>query len=657
MAGRATISGELTLGNSRALQTLRETQAAAKRYREEISKIQGAASLPLPDIARNNPNLRRRQQFGSPFGPEWEAGLRRGTDRLKLELERQAELYRRNNPTLRMEPPPLLRMQGSRALRAGTPGGGGGAGGRGGQGGGSGFSSPGMGLLMLSQTVDDAQYGLRGVVNNVAPLIMAFGGTAGLAGAVTVAAVGVNLLSQAWDKLNNKQELAKSNAESMEKYQENVAKSLQKAADAGNAYAQARSRLTQLEQLGAAFPREQAERLERVVALSDRLRRLDLERLPAAEKLRAIAEDTSRAEEEQNARELAAAQERVNLQRARMKESQDRLTAMRRELKDLEGNVGGATTNAQRQRMAFLTNAIPGEEDRLRTLGEDSSNSRALREAESRRDVELPKEREIRRREAENSIMDQKAGETSRAFLGIFDKINNAIQAADRIAQAYEQARLKAADQAKQQANLSSQLEIAEARSKGQRGKADRLQKAADLQSSTQKYLDAGYTPDEAASMAQREQDARTRRPGQIRGAGRNGAGPGGGGGGANGGGGRRSLLDEAKNAPSNLIGRGADPRPSLLDGQGFNTPSALDEYERDKRERPSIFTPRPQRPSRGGGAKGDATAADGQPGGASTAPQKADPAVTALLEDMKGGINKLVGLFGARNGGDGGSN
>jgi hypothetical protein len=46
-----------------------------------------------------------------------------------------------------------------------------------------------MGFLAFSQAVEDAQYGIRGVLNNIPQMIMGFGGTMGLAGALSLAAV------------------------------------------------------------------------------------------------------------------------------------------------------------------------------------------------------------------------------------------------------------------------------------------------------------------------------------------------------------------------------------------------------------------------------------------------------------------------------------
>lgn len=49
-------------------------------------------------------------------------------------------------------------------------------------------------LLMFSQAAEDAQYGIRGILNNIPGLVMALGGGMGLAGAVSIAAVGISQL-------------------------------------------------------------------------------------------------------------------------------------------------------------------------------------------------------------------------------------------------------------------------------------------------------------------------------------------------------------------------------------------------------------------------------------------------------------------------------
>lgn len=64
----------------------------------------------------------------------------------------------------------------------------------------TGSSKLAMTMLNLGYIADDAAYGMRGVINNVAPLVMGMGLGAGVAGAVQILAVGLNYASGAWDE-------------------------------------------------------------------------------------------------------------------------------------------------------------------------------------------------------------------------------------------------------------------------------------------------------------------------------------------------------------------------------------------------------------------------------------------------------------------------
>ncbi len=67
----------------------------------------------------------------------------------------------------------------------------------GGGGAGGGFNA--QGLLQSSYLIDDLQYGLKSIVNNIPQVVMGLGGSAGIAGALGIAAVAVNVLSNHWD--------------------------------------------------------------------------------------------------------------------------------------------------------------------------------------------------------------------------------------------------------------------------------------------------------------------------------------------------------------------------------------------------------------------------------------------------------------------------
>jgi hypothetical protein len=60
----------------------------------------------------------------------------------------------------------------------------------------------GLAVLEFSRLIEDAQYGVAGVLNNIPTLTMLMGGPAGLAGAVSLVAVGANLLYKHWGDLS-----------------------------------------------------------------------------------------------------------------------------------------------------------------------------------------------------------------------------------------------------------------------------------------------------------------------------------------------------------------------------------------------------------------------------------------------------------------------
>jgi hypothetical protein len=66
-----------------------------------------------------------------------------------------------------------------------------------------GSRNTGYAILMMSQAIEDAQYGLAAVSNNLPGIVAALGGPAGLAGVVSIVATGANLLYRNWDTLSS----------------------------------------------------------------------------------------------------------------------------------------------------------------------------------------------------------------------------------------------------------------------------------------------------------------------------------------------------------------------------------------------------------------------------------------------------------------------
>ena len=70
-----------------------------------------------------------------------------------------------------------------------------------------------MALLEFSRGFEDLQYGVRGVLNNIPPLVMSLGGGAGLAGVISLAAVSLSMLGNVFDTSKDKIKGAGDNAD------------------------------------------------------------------------------------------------------------------------------------------------------------------------------------------------------------------------------------------------------------------------------------------------------------------------------------------------------------------------------------------------------------------------------------------------------------
>lgn len=139
--------------------------------------------------------------------------------------------------------------------------GGGGIAGRGGRGGGS--MNLGQAGLEASRAIEDLQYGFNGIVNNIPSLVMGLGGTAGVAGAFSLAAVGANQLikylgKEMPDAAAEGAKAAKADIESLNKSLEDMALELRSLASGESirrlrAEALSAAAADEAQQAGAAF--------------------------------------------------------------------------------------------------------------------------------------------------------------------------------------------------------------------------------------------------------------------------------------------------------------------------------------------------------------------------------------------------------------------
>lgn len=105
-------------------------------------------------------------------------------------------------------------------------------------------TNAGQAALQMSYFVDDMQYGLRGIMNNIPMLITSLGAGAGLAGVIGIAAVAVSVL---WDKFGGAKK-AKDDAEQLKEKMQEVKTAIENASTAANKAFQT-SMETYLEQL------------------------------------------------------------------------------------------------------------------------------------------------------------------------------------------------------------------------------------------------------------------------------------------------------------------------------------------------------------------------------------------------------------------------
>jgi hypothetical protein len=82
-------------------------------------------------------------------------------------------------------------------------------------------ANAGRAMLTFSQGFEDAQYGIRGVLNNIPGLILSLGGGAGLTGVISVAAVSLNIL---WEKFGQVEKKAGSTAKALTDYFKDVSR-------------------------------------------------------------------------------------------------------------------------------------------------------------------------------------------------------------------------------------------------------------------------------------------------------------------------------------------------------------------------------------------------------------------------------------------------
>lgn len=265
----------------------------------------------------------------------------------------------------------------------------------------SGFSNAGMGVLMLSQTMDDLQYGMAATVNQIPGLIMAFGGSAGLAGAVqgTVIAfkalggVIVNEYKKAWDQLtgeNQYQKLIAQNEAVAESHERMLAALRIGAAQAGDRTAEGAAGMADYDKRHRAQLQERHEAKKAELAIEQEIAKQKLAGLEPAQKAVALNELEKKQAAEKLDMEKKFYQERLtNLKNAtgytgNRHEDEKRLRELQEEERALALKPDDTKTEKEKRRAAAIGGDITAERTRIDTArGMFDADSAALRKAEA----------------------------------------------------------------------------------------------------------------------------------------------------------------------------------------------------------------------------------------------------------------------------------
>ena len=361
MAREAALSARLKLDDSDVQKKIRAQNthyqaliSQNKRYKDKIAADNESARKKeeiREQLAARKQMARDREKF-----EKWKAQNAAATAEKVKRWKKEQELE-----TVLQSHPAAQRMAGSRVLNAPTS-----SAGKGGKGAAAsgGASNAGMAMLMFSQGLEDAQYGIKGVLNNIPPLVMAMGGSAGLAGAVSIAAVSLTALSKAFAKLNQDQVLAEGNAKRLTAFTERSAKANQDAEAAGQKQAEAFREQFTLMDLKREYDQQELTRKEKLAAAEREIQMAQLERLNGSERMQKEHELTTRAERERLAAEETAAQRQAEVDAKKLAEirtRQQEALAMLKEYEEMKALAEKTATRGNNEidaKAARMTGAV-----------------------------------------------------------------------------------------------------------------------------------------------------------------------------------------------------------------------------------------------------------------------------------------------------------
>jgi len=400
----------------------------------------------------------------------------------------------------------------------------------------------GMGLQKVAQFADDAQYGLKGVTNNISDTLMALGAGAGLAGAATIAAVGIQtVLIPALEKLAFGETEAARTARQQAAAELDAAQAKRrlavetKIADKAHKDWETRlsSSISTVKAINAAVTESISRQQEwNDLKTSNAKAKIEAEDIPEIDRIKKIAAAEAGAMVEKNRLDRVAgqttaanlnkeyeAQQKLYNETARAfgVASQERA----RIRKQSDALAGDKNTESQKKELEVQAEAFERQMAELKAKKEElgsslkslegdrnSANKAYAKAVDEQKMLDIRLETNtIQSQQKIKKILEATAKEREQSFSAIADIGAGMAKKGDTAAGKFDKANAKDADLASDRAAFDAELQIQSLRAKGHDRQADKLKKEQAIIKETQALLKMGYTEQEAADRARRKAD------------------------------------------------------------------------------------------------------------------------------------------------------
>ena len=387
-----------------------------------------------------------------------------------------------------------------------------------------------LGVLELSRAFEDAQYGMRGVLNNIPSIIQGFGGSAGLAGALSMAGVtaylfrdqivdAVESVQDAWNNLTGETQYQKMIAG-------NVSKDLAHAAMVERmrleAEMQGEAEAALAEDVEAAADRRRAAEQK---AMDQRIKGMELDAqiaearrggLPDQEKAVAALAAEKKLMAETLALQIRFYKERLANEAADLKAAERRLSVLKQEQREMRLK-GDKLTGPEQIRARALPNEIAAAQTAVnagRTRRE--SDTAALRDLEREQEL-MPKRFQVKEIEQQREKSRNDAERIRKLTGESFEMMGDVLTSLKEVMSAAKKAAEKSAADARKLRETREDAENEHLRARGRGAAADRRERKQTEERRTRQLMEENpnMSAEEAAQIARRESRDRSGRSGQ----------------------------------------------------------------------------------------------------------------------------------------------